>query len=49
MIFYEDRDPVGPYQVTVAPGRSRHLRFNNFEHPEKIKPGTPFSAKTLNE
>jgi hypothetical protein len=28
-IFYSDREPVGPYRVTVAPRRTHHLRFNN--------------------
>ncbi|HEY7335768.1 MAG TPA: sensory rhodopsin transducer [Bryobacteraceae bacterium] len=43
-IFYEDRDPVGPYRFAIAPRRSRHLRFNNFKDPEKIPVDTPFSS-----
>jgi hypothetical protein len=38
-IFFEDRDPVGPYRFTIFPRRTRHLRFNNFEDPEKIPRG----------
>lgn len=44
MIFYEDRDPVGPYCFHIEPRRSCHLRFNNFDHPEKIKADTAFSS-----
>jgi hypothetical protein len=44
MIFYEDRDPVGPYRFTIEPRRTRHLRFNNFEDPETIQQDTPFSS-----
>jgi hypothetical protein len=44
VIYYEQRDPVGPYRFTVAGRRTRHLRFNNFEDPEKIQPDTSFSS-----
>lgn len=44
MVLYEDRDPVGPYRFTIASRRTRHLRFNNFEDPEKIKTDTSFSS-----
>lgn len=44
MVYYEDRDPVGPYRFTIEPKRTRHLRFNNFEDPEKIPVDTAFSS-----
>src|SRR5262249_39780402 len=28
-IFFADRDPVGPYQITVPARRTLHLRFND--------------------
>lgn len=43
-VFYEDREPVGPYRFSIGARRTRHLRFNNFEDPEKIQPDTPFSS-----
>jgi hypothetical protein len=43
-VFYSDREPVGPYQVTVAARRTSHLRFNNLENPEPIPRGTDFSS-----
>jgi len=44
MIYYEDREPVGPYRFEIAARRTRHLRFNNFDDPERIAPDTPFSS-----
>ena len=35
-VFFADRDPVGPYLVTVEPRRTLHLRFNDLERPEPI-------------
>ncbi|HET6568009.1 MAG TPA: sensory rhodopsin transducer [Rhodothermales bacterium] len=43
-IFYTDREPVGPYRVTVPAQRTKHLRFNNLEDPEPIPRDTPYSS-----
>jgi hypothetical protein len=43
-IFFEDRDPIGPYKFTIPARRTKHLRFNNFGDPEKIPPDTPCSS-----
>jgi hypothetical protein len=43
-IFFEDRAPAGPYHFTVPSRRTKHLRFNNFEDPEKIPHDTPYSS-----
>ena len=43
-VFFEDRDPVGPFRVKVRARRSCHLRFNEFRDPATIPPGTPFST-----
>lgn len=43
-IFFEDREPVGPYRFTIAPRRTKHLRFNNFNHPAEIPRDTPYSS-----
>lgn len=44
MIYYADREPVGPYAFTVAARRTLHLRFNNFDDPEPIPRNTGFSS-----
>jgi hypothetical protein len=43
-IYYADRDPVGPYRVTVAPRRTRHLRFNDLNDPAPIPRDTDYSS-----
>ena len=43
-IYYSDRDPVGPYRVTVPARRTRHVRFNNLNDPEPIPHGTDYSS-----
>lgn len=43
-IFYEDRDPVGPYRLTVPARRTRHFRFNNLTDPEPVPLGTPYAS-----
>ena len=43
-IFYKDREPVGPYRVTVGARRTLHLRFNNLSDPEPIPKDTDYSS-----
>ncbi len=43
-IFYTDKDPVGPYKVTVEAQRTRHLRFNELKDPEPIPKGTDYAC-----
>lgn len=44
MIYYSDRDPVGPYRVTVPARRTKHLRFNNLNDPEPIPLDTDYAS-----
>jgi hypothetical protein len=43
-IFWSDREPSGPYEITIPPRRTKHLRFNELRDPEPIPPGTDFSS-----
>lgn len=43
-IFYADREPGGPYRVTVPARRTRHLRFNELRDPEPIPRETDYSS-----
>ncbi|MFB6130168.1 MAG: sensory rhodopsin transducer [Salinigranum sp.] len=43
-VFYEDREPVGPYLVSVPARRTNHVRFNDLDDPEPIPRGTPFAS-----
>lgn len=44
MIYFSDREPVGPYELTVPAKRTLHLRFNDLHDPEPIPRGTDFSS-----
>jgi hypothetical protein len=43
-IFFEDREPVGPYTFTVPSRRTHHVRFNNLKDPEEIPRDTAYSS-----
>ncbi len=43
-IFFEDREPAGPYVVTVPPRRTLHLRFNDLKDPAPIPHDTAYSS-----
>src|SRR5688572_14538042 len=44
MIFFADRDPAGPYCITVPARRTRHVRFNDLHDPEPIPRGTDYAS-----
>ena len=43
-VFFADREPAGPYEVTVPARRTRHLRFNDLTEPERIPLGVDYSS-----
>lgn len=43
-LFFQDRDPAGPYRVTVPARRTLHLRFNELEDPEPVPRGTDYAS-----
>ena len=43
-IFYTDRDPVGPYRVTVPARRTKHVRYNDLMDPEPIPKATNYAS-----
>jgi hypothetical protein len=43
-IFFKDREPAGPYRVTVPARRTLHLRFNNLTDPEPIPKGVDYAC-----
>lgn len=44
MLYFADRDPVGPYRVLVPARRTLHLRFNDIDDPEPVPRDTPYSS-----
>jgi hypothetical protein len=43
-VFFADRDPVGPYLITVKPRRTLHLRFNDLKDPAPIPLDTDYAS-----
>jgi hypothetical protein len=43
-LYFEDREPVGPYTLTVAARRTEHLRFNELKDPEPVPRDTPYAS-----
>ena len=43
-IFFSDRKPAGPYRMTVAPRRTKHVRFNELEDPEPMPKDTDYAS-----
>ncbi|MBI4497547.1 MAG: sensory rhodopsin transducer [Chloroflexi bacterium] len=43
-VFFADRDPAGPYRLTVPTRRTRHVRFNDLTDPEPIPKATDFAS-----
>jgi hypothetical protein len=43
-VFFSDRDPAGPYRLTVPAQRTLHMRFNELEDPEPIPVDTDYAS-----
>jgi len=43
-LYFSDREPVGPYTLTVAARRTRHLRFNDLTDPAKVPADTDYAS-----
>ena len=43
-VYFDDRDPVGPYRLTVPPRRTSHIRFDQLEEPEPIPKDTDYAS-----
>ncbi len=43
-VYYADREPAGPYHLTVPARRTLHLRFNDLDDPEPVPKGTDFAS-----
>jgi hypothetical protein len=43
-LYFSDRDPVGPYRLTVQPQRTKHLRFNQLEDPAPVPRDTDYAS-----
>jgi hypothetical protein len=44
VVFFADREPAGPYRVTVPARRTKHVRFNDLTDPEPIPRATDYAS-----
>jgi hypothetical protein len=43
-VYYTDREPIGPYNITVPARRTRHVRFNDLIDPQPVPLGTNYAS-----
>ena len=43
-VFFSEREPVGPYRLTVPARRTQHVRFNELEGPEPVPVDTDYAS-----
>lgn len=43
-VFFADREPAGPYRLSVPARRTLHQRFNELRDPEPIPKGKDFAS-----
>ncbi len=43
-IYFEDREPLGPFQTTVPSKRTKHIRYNELKDPGEIPKGEDFAS-----
>jgi len=48
-IYFSDREPAGPYQLVVPARRTKHVRFNDLENPERIPHGKDYSSVIVSD
>lgn len=48
-LYFEDKEPIGPYQITVPARRTLHLRFNNLTDPAPVPRGTGYASIIISD
>jgi hypothetical protein len=43
-LYFEDREPVGPYRLEVPARRTKHLRFDELKDPEPVPRDTDYAS-----
>lgn len=49
MLYFTDKEPVGPYHITVEARRTKHLRFNNLTDPQPVPLETNYSSVFISD
>ena len=47
--YFSDREPVGPYRLTVPARRTRHVRFDDLDDPEPVPRATDYSSVLVSD
>lgn len=48
-LYFTDREPAGPYGVTVPARRTLHQRFNDLDDPEAVPRDTDFASVLVSD
>jgi len=48
-VFFTDKDPVGPYKISINAQRTLHLRFNDLTDPEPIPKDTDYACIIISD
>jgi hypothetical protein len=48
-VYFKDREPAGPYRLTVPAKRTLHQRFNDLTEPEVIPRGTDYASVIVSD
>lgn len=43
-LYFTDREPLGPYHLTVPPRRTQHFRFNDLKDPAPVPEDTDYAS-----
>lgn len=49
MLYFSDKEPVGPYHVIVPARRTKHLRFNNLTDPQPVPLEMDYSSVFISD
>lgn len=49
MVYFADKEPVGPFKMTVKARRTSHIRFNDLTNPERVPPGMDFASTIISD
>lgn len=49
MLYFEDRDPVGPYKVALPAKRVTHVRFNDLKDPKPVPRDTDYASTIVSD
>jgi hypothetical protein len=48
-LYFTDREPIGPYCLTVPARRTRHVRFNDLKDPAPVPVGTEYASVLVSD